>query len=287
MAWRNETFDNISIPVPTDAGNHNLVDLLKSYLSPELIHGYICNKCSAFATRDSLKGQIPKEDATVESPNIPTQRNPSTNNSLAKIEELISMQQFESLPELFPDRIKVEAKTLKETQLAYAPRSLCLHLQRSVYLPNGRLVKNSAPVVFPEQLDLKSFVETETFVNKSSTMNYSFMNAVTDLGRQNMKNAMEVQEGNSVYFFPSVSKHRIAKYKYTLKAVILHYGHHESGHFIAIRKVRYKTSAGIQDAWFRISDSTVEKVTDVERDVFNDGSRNVYMLFYEEVTSQS
>ena len=32
MAWRNESFDNISIPVPLEAQSHNLIDLLKSYL---------------------------------------------------------------------------------------------------------------------------------------------------------------------------------------------------------------------------------------------------------------
>lgn len=46
---------------------------------------------------------------------------------------------------------------MKQLQLCRAPRCLCVHLQRTVWLPDGRLYKNPTRVSFPLQLEVGSF----------------------------------------------------------------------------------------------------------------------------------
>ena len=251
--------------------SYDLLQLLKRYLHDEEIQGYICPKCSTFATMDALTNEINTLLLN------DSQEKHDKKAALQKVHELISMEKFDALSEVILERVKVETDTIKETLLANVPQSLCLHLQRSVYLPNGRLVKNSAAVTFPDLLDLKDVIETNAFIDDYATPNFGFFNAVTNLGKQSVANP----NGDSMYYFPKVSKSRKASHMYKLKSIILHYGHHESGHFIAIRRVKYKTPDGMREAWFRISDSTVDKITDADTEVFARGSNNVYMLFYE------
>lgn len=61
---------------------------------------------------------------------------------------------------------------------------------------------------------------------------------------------------------------------YRLKAMIVHYGSHYDGHFIAYR--------ALSDGWWRISDERVFRVTQAE--VL---SENPYMLFYERMDKVS
>lgn len=83
-------------------------------------------------------------------------------------------------------------------------------------------------------------------------------------------------------------------YLYRLRAVILHYGSHDSGHFVTYRRVTPKSTEKSSksnptrsnpndddDDWFRISDDRVESVRDLEGEVYGHGSGYVYMMFYE------
>ena len=267
------------MPIPIQSPSYDLLQLLKRYLHDEEIQGYICPKCSSFATRDALTNEFDILLITH------SQEIQDKKAALQKVNDLISMEKFDALSEVIPERVKVETDTIKETLLSNVPQSLCLHLQRSVYLPNGRLVKNSAAVTFPDLLDLKEIIETNAFIDETFTPNFGFLNAVTNLGKQSVANndLIANANGNSMYYFPKVSKYRKASHMYKLKSIILHYGHHEAGHFIAIRRVKYKTPDGMRESWFRISDSTVDKITDVDTEVFARGSNNVYMLFYEAI----
>ncbi|KAJ3184998.1 hypothetical protein HDU87_002564 [Geranomyces variabilis] len=93
-------------------------------------------------------------------------------------------------------------------------------------------------------------------------------------------------------------------YIYRLGAVVLHYGSHDSGHFVTLRRMHAprmpgdpraatspKTSShsGVSDAdgsvWYSISDSRVDLVRDFETDVIGHGGQHAYMLLYEAVQS--
>jgi Ubiquitin carboxyl-terminal hydrolase len=72
-------------------------------------------------------------------------------------------------------------------------------------------------------------------------------------------------------------------YLYQLRAVLLHYGSHNSGHFVAYRKVDIlPTSTSKRSyAWYLISDRDVHEVE--EEEVLVHGAAHVYMLFYEKL----
>ncbi|TPX70858.1 hypothetical protein SpCBS45565_g01454 [Spizellomyces sp. 'palustris'] len=109
-------------------------------------------------------------------------------------------------------------------------------------------------------------------------------------------------------------------YLYRLQSVVLHYGSHDSGHFVTYRRVKRpvsnktdsvsstrtplllrrrrrvnqpdtdadSSSSGCRadedgDRWYRISDDRVDLVKDFEREVIEHGASYVYMLFYEKV----
>ena len=74
---------------------------------------------------------------------------------------------------------------------------------------------------------------------------------------------------------------KVNPYIYALKAVVLHYGGHDSGHFVTYRRL-YGVDGAETHKWFRISDDRVDPVHDIEEEIFNYASGSVYMLFYEQ-----
>lgn len=178
-------------------------------------------------------------------------------------------------------------------------------MQRSVYLPSGHLVKNNSAVVFSAQLDINHLLlgnaPSNYMFSKSKKKNISHTNhnpTFHEISNGEMSNYLPILHSWATDCTPQRNEPPIPglerikprkveetpsrPYLYNLTAVILHYGHHESGHFITLRRVKYKTHSGeVRKVWFRISDSTVDRIIDVENDVYRHGSLYAYMLFYE------
>jgi ubiquitin C-terminal hydrolase len=75
-------------------------------------------------------------------------------------------------------------------------------------------------------------------------------------------------------------------YLYKLNAVVLHYGSHDSGHFVTYRRFprdQNTTKGKIPKAekWYAISDDHVRRIWDVQGEVFGYAAQFVYLLFYE------
>jgi hypothetical protein len=179
-------------------------------------------------------------------------------------------------------------------------------MQRSMFLPSGYLVKNNASVQFSEFLDLNDLILGKPSIKASEPKETPKTSECPE--ENNYLEWMEDEMSNYLVPLSSIQKQKIVNslkaesvpllelvedtlhdttlnskrpFLYHLSALILHYGHHDSGHFVAIRKVKYKTPNGIREAWFRVSDATVDRIHDIETDVFLHGSRFCYMLFYE------
>jgi hypothetical protein len=179
-----------------------------------------------------------------------------------------------------------------------------------MYLPSGHLVKNNAFIQIPEILDLNDLilgkVQIPSFRQNSSSdipksykdlqntpMEYELdeiSNYFPPLTAELQKKILTDLHSNAVPALELVDtietlhtafKEPKRPFRYQLSALILHYGHHDAGHFIAIRRVKYRTPNGVKEAWFRVSDATVDRILDIENDVFYHGSRFCYMLFYE------
>jgi hypothetical protein len=181
-------------------------------------------------------------------------------------------------------------------------------MQRSVFLPSGHVVKNNSPVVFSDILDLNEIILGKFNVESALS---NIKNSAVFEQSQNLKDWSAAFEdidfvmaekklpnpGKSIKkLHPKTISDQAQTGKnemnlvqtmrpfiYKLSAVVLHYGHHESGHFITLRRV---TRPDKNDMWFRISDADVDRVSDVESEVFRHGSRYCYMLFYERLEAE-
>ncbi|KAI8899304.1 hypothetical protein BC833DRAFT_564229 [Globomyces pollinis-pini] len=327
---RHDTFDNLSLTTPAQSGYH-IRDLLTEYTSAEMIHGYICDKCSLLATKkrierdiqdivnqatintngttmeasqDSVESQpikkttkkkkktksqvvnakkLEKKQPLSSSINLdsPSPQLAILKQHLSFVEESISMQNYDREFPSGLEKIKISSPTTKQVSVAYAPPCLCLHMQRSMYLPSGHSVKNNAAVKFPDTLDLTDFIlGKRSFASVQSQILQAAIEKQTVVGLESKEG---IQVNSKIPISGSLfNSGSVKKCNYTLCSVILHYGHHEGGHFITLRKVKYKTNNGIKILWFRISDANVERITDVEEEVFEHGSRFAFMLFYQQ-----
>lgn len=135
----------------------------------------------------------------------------------------------------------------KHHMVARPPRLLAFHIQRSSFHNfTGRALKNQSPVSFPMTLDISEYV------------------TASNLSMDPERPISLWQEGDE-------------RTIYQLQSVIVHYGLHHIGHYVAYRQ--------FGDQWFRISDEDVES-SSVE-EVLVEGARGVFMLMYELVQTKT
>jgi hypothetical protein len=173
----------------------------------------------------------------------------------------------------------------KRVTLASAPSCLCFHMQRSVYFPEtGHIMKNNASVSFGEILDLNYFFlpqGTKGVSRNDFKKQYEIL--ASEKKTASSKSNEQVSSTIGDDFVGNIPNSQpMGPFVYRLAAVILHYGDHDSGHFVTLRKVSMSNVDGVdEDYWFRVSDASVEKITDVKNEVFIHGRRYAYMMFYE------
>jgi ubiquitin carboxyl-terminal hydrolase 1 len=171
-----------------------------------------------------------------------------------------------------PARNRVSSTKSRQAVIARAPKSLVIHMNRSVFDERtGVLRKNYADVRFPKILDLDEWC----------------------LGTRPANEAVEnwgIDPAESMIPRPGTSLEALNR-RYELRAVITHYGRHENGHYICYRKYSVESfpapvpeavvaadgSKRKSERWFRLSDEDVRMVS--ESNVLSQGG--VFMLFYE------
>lgn len=160
----------------------------------------------------------------------------------------------------FPLFHSVSRSSTKQVMLAKPPKVLCLHISRSAFLNTGAIYKNTCQLLFPEYLDVSPFSTNGT------------LHTQPDL--------------------PISTPTHKSDCFYRLMSVVVHYGSHSFGHFVAFKRRIYADqckcysctggkSSGLeewkcQNTWYRASDSKVDECSldDVLRS-------NPYMLLYE------
>lgn len=169
----------------------------------------------------------------------------------SRVREALEINPAKELPgiKMEPGRSRLSTK---QSLIAQAPPSLCLHLARSTFSPFGHIHKNNALVSFPPILDLAPFMTSGTLMTTART---------------------------------SMSPPSPRPVRYRLTSVIVHYGSHEDGHYVAFR--RGSQGGGTdettgEEVWWRVSDSRVDQVSlpQVLRE-------NPYILFYERLSESS
>lgn len=176
----------------------------------------------------------------------------------------------------------------KKVEFIKLPKLLCFHLQRLVWLPEGKLHKRFDHVSFPEFLEMDPY----TYKYRSSdsieqTLPFgltglkggkcSFTDIVDNIsisGDTDTDSNVSSSETTLIGETNDNEGPKVVRYKYALNSVIVHIGNSLSGHFICYRRIFDNQTNTVK--WYCTSDLSIAEVSDTT--VY---SSSAYMLFYE------
>jgi ubiquitin carboxyl-terminal hydrolase 1 len=291
-------FNCLTVPLGSSP-EYDLSDCLNEYTHIEDIPEVECAKCTLLRAKTELSRMLPKSDSEADTVDtdgkkamqLPPALLESITKRLQAVTEALAADDFsdKTLKEVCQISKKAHTSSTKTRQavIGRAPRSLVIHINRSVFDEmTGDQKKNYAAVRYPQVLDLgKWMLGSKTAVGDSDKPKPIAELAITQASESMLVNRSQSDEC-----------------LYRLKAVITHYGRHENGHYIAYRQhppashasdetVEDDGSSEIEDPqptesgklpWWRLSDEDVSSVPD--EDVLQQGG--VFMLFYEREESQ-
>ncbi|GAB7357956.1 hypothetical protein MBLNU230_g0123t1 [Neophaeotheca triangularis] len=288
-------FNCLTVPLGS-AASYDVGDCLDEYTGLEEISDVECAKCTLLKTDSHLKKMLAQPQiAPAENPETPSQPEkmsslpPELREMVAKrlhaVESAIENDDFadKTLSEACQISKKAHVSSTKTRQavIGRAPRSLAIHVNRSVFDEmTGAQRKNYASVRYPAVLDLRPWM-----LGGGQQMNSR--GEALEAWRTDAKTSMLSAVDSSA------QDHH---FRYHLKAVVTHYGRHENGHYICYRKhvvhspLKEDTrepepeddspdvpGQEVAERWWRLSDEDVSPVS--ETDVLGQGG--VFMLFYE------
>lgn len=267
-------FNCLTIPLGSSF-SQELDGCLNRYTSLEEISDVDCAKCTLLRAEGQLKQMLPppaqeaRESGTSRKPSVPesTFSLPPELRTLAADrlqaircaldEDDFSDKTLNDICQI-PKRAHVSSTKTRQAVIGRAPRSLVIHVNRSVF-------------------DEVTMVQSKNY----ASVHYPL---VLDLGEWMLGNGGEGSATQSMLQASAEAKDRCM---YRLKAVVTHYGRHENGHYICYRQhpiLRHSdgprhdtTDSERPERWWRLSDEDVSAVT--EEDVLAQGG--VFMLFYE------
>ncbi|RGP80414.1 ubiquitin carboxyl-terminal hydrolase 16 [Fusarium longipes] len=153
---REETFCTITLAVPQVSGT-TLNACFDGIFKTEYIDDFKCEMCRLLQTKADLEAEMAK----------------STSESFkAQAQENINKLQYtiDTDPENPPEDIELgdirfapKRRIAKTTRMSIFPKILAIHLSRSIYDVGQMTQKNSAKVVFPEQLPLGGLMDQKKY----------------------------------------------------------------------------------------------------------------------------
>ncbi|KAI9481500.1 MAG: hypothetical protein EXX96DRAFT_566970 [Benjaminiella poitrasii] len=266
-AIRHFSFNNVQLNVPNKYTT-TLEECLSQFTAIEHLQDASCRRCSFITTIkaitteiDILKQQSKKQQNKKKKRDLLThlvmlekaKREIEYRLDVGRIEE-------ESDEDRLPLLRSVSRMSTKQVMFAKPPKILCLHISRSAFMNTGAVYKNTCQLLFPEYLDVSPFCTNGTLNTKPN--------------------------------LPISTPSQRQQY-YKLMSVVVHYGSHSFGHFVAFKRRIYADRCRCSEcdstdgrrlenwkcqnnSWYRISDTKVDlcSVEDVMRS-------NPYMLLYE------
>ena len=254
---------------------------LDDYTALEPISGVECSKCTLLRYRKQLEqllDQLRQEQegkGLIRDLKTSEALHASASARLKVVIEALGDDDFSENTLLkkcqIPSKHRVSSTKSRQAVIARLPRSLVLHVNRSVFdETSGIQRKNYADVKFPRDLDLSPWclgAASPSVEGGASTESWN-----TDPSCSMLLDP--ILESNQ-------SPPGLPGHGYRLRAVITHYGRHENGHYICYRRdpstERLDDCNGADKTWWRLSDDEVSEVN--EGDVLAQGG--VFMLFYE------
>ncbi|TPX20683.1 hypothetical protein DIZ76_016578 [Coccidioides immitis] len=270
---------------------YDVRDCLDDYTALEPIEGVECIKCTVLRVKAGLLEFLDKlrsNDWSQLEPSDKAQKealSQMTESRLNAVQDVLQNEDFseKALSEhcrLNP-RNRVSSTKSRQSVIARAPKSLAIHINRSVFDElTGVLRKNYAKVIFPDILDLDEWC-----------LGSKQIGTTDDTLTENW----EADPTKSMLSSPSAAFQSLNR-KYELRAVITHYGRHDDGHYICYRKFstelptdlvladnRQSKMEGGEEQWFELSDADVTSVS--KNIVMEQGG--AFMLFYELIGNAS
>ncbi|VVT50866.1 uncharacterized protein SAPINGB_P002906 [Magnusiomyces paraingens] len=308
---RAEVVSSVGLSLEADMRETDLYELLHEYTKFEVIPEVECYRCSLVNMKQSLIDMVSgkptiAEDGTIQPAKVlPPLLKDRIETRIDQITEALKQ------PVIDEKKYKeFQAKGAKERgdkskQIMFAQptaRILPIHINRSVFdMRTGYSRKLTVPVTFPVKLDLAPFVVNDVKDPRNLNPRKPMIPTRAEAdergveheeGEDDDEEEEEEEESAAAHSETKHKKHhhhhhhhhhhgkhkKKAAYKpqsdsllYNLKAVVVHFGSHNFGHYICFRKCRH-------NLWWRISDQTVSQVTE-EQALSPQG---VFMLFYEQ-----
>ncbi|KAJ2745898.1 ubiquitin-specific protease ubp1 [Coemansia sp. BCRC 34301] len=279
-AIRHFTFDNLSLTVPR-ARSTTVEECLSMYTAIDRLDDFKCRYCTVASTLAQTKADIQKRQAELTELDAASKRAIRLSAALAAL--IDQRQQLEqalaSNPEAELKGVQLVSPQLsastKQTMIARTPKILVLHLSRSIFLPTGDTIKNTAHIRLQPLLDISPFSTTGHMrTGASKPISGPDVPAGMSSAAESYTHA---QRNNCLY---------------RLSAVVFHTGAHNSGHYVAYRRVPSVTDGNNDEAsikaeqpwaeearWFMLSDAVTSEVS--LDTVLSAGTG--YMLFYERI----
>ncbi|KAH8909034.1 cysteine proteinase, partial [Coniochaeta sp. PMI_546] len=279
-------FNCLTLNLGTDGREHNLYERLDSYTRVESIPGVECAKCTLL----KYKNLVGKLISSAEAKGTTEAQWPEPYARMRAIEAALEGEEFDDAT--LRDRCRIRAEHMvastktKQAVVARPPRSLVVHMNRSVFDERtGRMWKNLAAVRFPTVMDLGPWC-----------LGSASRPAAAGRVRDEEEEQWLLDPGESMVA-GAEGESKISGPVYELRAVITHYGRHENGHYVCYRRhgrrkegeekpaqlAGEKVDDGEESQWWRLSDQDVTKV-DEETVLAQSG---VFMLFYDCVDPNS
>ncbi|KZZ98395.1 ubiquitin hydrolase [Moelleriella libera RCEF 2490] len=228
-------FNCLTLSLGLHQHQHDLYERLDAYSKVEAIEGVECPKCTLLKAQRLLTKLIEKfrqNESSAELLQEPLRR-------LAAVDLALEEDDFSDKTITEQCKITTQGKvaTTKTKQIVVArpPRSLAVHVNRSVFDPQTfDMIKNSAPVSFPQTLDLGPWCLGSAEVEDEELSDH-FLSSKEQW----------LLDPKSSMVAGDLGPSRLAGPIYELTAAVTHYGRHENGHYICYRK--YPDAEALRD----------------------------------------
>lgn len=271
-------FNNLTLPLGR-SWQYTISQCLDEYTKIERIDGVECGKCTLLKLKSQLSTISARLRQEANSMSNDNETLKIVETRLSAVQAAIDNDDFEEKTLRscgVTDKIKVRSTKTKQIVIARPPKSLVIHMQRSMFDAYYNPIKNPAVITFPIQLDLAHWCLGSTDLGNDS---------VDRIEKWQLDPECSMTGGSTTVCGPL----------YELKAVVSHSGRHENGHYICYRRhprisidtdsrtlgsgniAEGSSSLETEEQWWRLSDEDVSIVSQTV--VENQGG--AFMLFYD------
>lgn len=208
-------FNCITVSLGRNRYGYDIRELLDEHTGLEYIEGVECSKCTLIRKKTTLESLIASKGPV-----------PLFTTQLQAIQEALDDEDLKDTTMTkklnIPKKNWIKSEKSKQVVIARAPKSLVLHINRSIFDETTfSQYKNNAGVAYPQTLDLGKWC----LGAKPSGSQKPDLDPKTDEWPRDPKESMLAGADDST---PS-------PFQYRLRAAVTHFGTHGNGHYVCYR----------------------------------------------------